>query len=361
MLIKKFALTLKPYLYPAVIEFSISCATIFIIMWTKIGKRTNKHFSLLPTKQKFEGVGEVNMPFSNLYIMLDCTKTAKGLFFGIIVIVVTLLSSILFIIFNNGQTNEAAKTLSEITEILLLLIALVLTSMAFVIVRRHYSKVTPEANMFDIVLEIFSLFGVYAYSINSLIALFYWFANHNTSATTLENYMDFLTHWGSNKYANVSQLEASRAGETTSSTGHSSSALTDATATIAAFLSLIQCTFQTLFILECLRRYAAENSPFIRKPARELITALLLTNVSLWLFDSLSAKRFSAKPFLIEHFGILKWSIINAFSAPIAIFYRFHSSVCLSDIWYGLFYGESEHEDEHDDEYDDTDSQSIQS
>ena len=48
------------------------------------------------------------------------------------------------------------------------------------------------------------------------------------------------------------------------------------------------------------------------------------------------------KQFLIDHFGVIKWSIINAFSSPLAIFYRFHSSVCLSDIWYGLYYGENE-------------------
>ena len=125
-------------------------------------------------------------------------------------------------------------------------------------------------------------------------------------------------------------------------------------ASIAAILSIVQGTFQTLFILECLRRYAAHNAPFMRKPARELITALLLTNVSMWFFDTFSAKRFDTKPYLIEHFGILKWSIINAFSSPIAIFYRFHSSVCLSDIWYGLYYGEYE-EPENEPEFDDDD------
>ena len=65
----------------------------------------------------------------------------------------------------------------------------------------------------------------------------------------------------------------------------------------------------------------------------------------MWLFDSLSAKRYVNKPFLSEHFGELKWSIISAISCPLAILFRFHSSVCLSDIWYGLYYGEiDEHE-----------------
>ena len=27
------------------------------------------------------------------------------------------------------------------------------------------------------------------------------------------------------------------------------------------------------------------------------------------------------------------WAIIQAFTSPLSIFYRFHSSVCLADIW----------------------------
>ncbi len=120
-------------------------------------------------------------------------------------------------------------------------------------------------------------------------------------------------------------------------------------AAIAAVLSIVQATFQTLFILECLRRYAEVSSQFVNKPARELITALLLTNLSLWFYDTFSAKRFDTKEYLIAHFGILKWSIINAFSSPLAIFYRFHSSVCLSDIWHGLYYAECEEPEKEED------------
>ena len=60
---------------------------------------------------------------------------------------------------------------------------------------------------------------------------------------------------------------------------------TEVLSTLDAILAIFQATVQTLFILECLRRYAAFDSPFMQKPARELITALLLTNVSLWFFE----------------------------------------------------------------------------
>jgi hypothetical protein len=190
MIIKKFALDLKHYMYPATIEFSITCATIFMIMWTKVGNRQKKNFTLLPIQKKFEGVGMVNMPYSNLYIMLDCTKTSKGLFFGVIVFVITLLNAILFIMFK-GSMVSTAKILSEITEIILLVIALSITLIAFSMVRKHYTKVVPEANMFDVVLEIFSLFGIYAYSVNSLIALIYKFANYEHVQEQSEHYYNY--------------------------------------------------------------------------------------------------------------------------------------------------------------------------
>lgn len=309
-------------------------------------KNIQKKFFLATDKKNFEGVGAVNMPYSNLFIMLDCTKTSKGLFFGVIVFVGTLLSSILFIIYNsNKDTAATAKLLSELTEIALLIIALIITCYAFVKVRHHYSKVIPQTNMFDIVLELFSLCGIYAYCVNSLIAIFYSFAYSHKAKPELEYYYNYLP--GNENFRLNEERSAAPSGH------NENNLATNITAAIASILSIVQGTLQTLFILECLRRYAALNSPFMRKPARELITALLLTNISMWFYDTLSAKRFSTKPFLIEHFGILKWSIINAFSAPIAIFYRFHSSVCLSDIWYGLYYGEyeePENEDEHESE-----------
>lgn len=194
MVIKKFALDLKHYMYPATIEFSVTCATIFLIMWAKIGNRQKKNYTLPPTQKKFEGVGMVNMPYSNLYIMLDCTKTSKGLFFGIIVFVVTLLNAILFIMFKSSMVNTA-KILSEVTEIGLLLISLFITLYAFSMVRKHYNKVVPEANIFDVVLEIFSLFGIYAYSVNSLIALIYKFANYGHHAEELDFYYNYITRF----------------------------------------------------------------------------------------------------------------------------------------------------------------------
>jgi hypothetical protein len=50
MVLKKFLINFKKYMYPATIEFSITMATLFIIIWYKIGK---KNFSLPPTRKKY--------------------------------------------------------------------------------------------------------------------------------------------------------------------------------------------------------------------------------------------------------------------------------------------------------------------
>lgn len=349
MPIKSFVTNIISYLYPATIEFSITCATIFLIMWFKIGKTHRKHYSLPPTKKRFEGVGNVKVPYSNLFIMLDCTKTTKGLFFGVLIFVCTLLSFIMYLVYKGGfvPDEEAATVsssfisglISELTEIFLLIVALIITWVGMIKVRRNYTKVVPEINAFDIGLEIVSMCGVYAYSINCIIALVYSLFDVSSKREEQVDFAEFLTTplvEFVNQGPNSSWIEA--VGNKMSDRELVSSIL----ALISAVLSLVQGTLQTLFILECLRRYASQNSQLVHKPARELITTLLLTNVSLWFFDTFSAKRFDTKPYLIEHFGILKWSIINAFSSPLALFYRFHSSVCLSDIWYGLYYGEYE-------------------
>lgn len=302
-------LKLKPYLYPITIEFSVSCATLYLIIWYKTSKRDLHCLSLPPKKRNFKEVGVVETPFSNLFIMLDCTKTIKGLLFGILIFVLTILSSIFFFAYRT-ENPSMAKLITEVTEIILLLIALLIASYAYIRIKKHYNKYYLPTNMFDVVLEIFSLGGVFAYNINSFIAVFYGLAHGETPSK-------------------ASQSE-------------DSDLLNDITSLISASLQIIQSSVQTLLILECLRRYASENSSYARKPGRELITILLILNICLWIIDTLSGKRYTVKDYLIDYYGTLKWSIINAFSAPIAIFYRFHSSVCLSDIWAGLYYGELE-------------------
>ncbi len=259
--LKAFAITLKPYMIPATIEFSITCATIFLITWSKIGNRSIKNLSLPPCKENFRGVGRVNMPFLNKYIMLDCTSTARGLFFGILIFTGTVTSYVLYVVYSADEKTEyESRLISEVAELCLLLVALVLTCYAFVKIRKHYTKVKPELNMFDIVLEIISLGGVFIFSINSLIAVLYSFgiAQVDNEKLQQESYLDFLTAdlaAGGNRPKNMMFAAPSPVNSNISGVVLHVRIL----AVLNSILSIIQCTIQTCFILECLRRYANED------------------------------------------------------------------------------------------------------
>lgn len=191
------------------------------------------------------------MPPTNLFIMLDCTKTSKGLFFGILIFAGTLFSYILFIVYKSTNP-ERSSLIIEITELILLSIALLISVIAFAKVIKNYSKAIPVVNMFDVALEILSLCGIYAYSFNSLLAIISTL-NSSESLPTV-SIDDFISSFNNNTSTesplNDEQPEAAFSYIEVAN----------------RIVSLVQSTIQTLFILECLRRYADQNKPFLRKP-----------------------------------------------------------------------------------------------
>ena len=56
------------------------------------------------------------------------------------------------------------------------------------------------------------------------------------------------------------------------------------------------------------------------------------------MHDSLSAKRVRLNPSQVAYYNVETWAIIQAFTSPLSIFYRFHSSVCLADIWQEVYH-----------------------
>ena len=63
--------------------------------------------------------------------------------------------------------------------------------------------------------------------------------------------------------------------------------------------------------------------------------------LAIWLLDSLSARKVKLNPIQVRYYNGGTWAIIQAFTSPLSIFYRFHSSVCLSDVWQEV-YGDAE-------------------
>lgn len=70
-----------------------------------------------------------------------------------------------------------------------------------------------------------------------------------------------------------------------------------------------------------------------RKPGREIVTFLLVTNLAMWAINTLEKSRAESHPIQLHFYGLWAWTIITHVSMPLAIFYRFHSTVCLCEIW----------------------------
>jgi len=104
-------------------------------------------------------------------------------------------------------------------------------------------------------------------------------------------------------------------------------------ALFTSILVLFQSTIQTLFILNGLRRSAANAYQEYSKPGRQYVTFLVVANTALWAINSFELLHADSSPLEMEFYGSLPWSLITHISIPLAIFYRYHSTVCLADIW----------------------------
>jgi len=101
----------------------------------------------------------------------------------------------------------------------------------------------------------------------------------------------------------------------------------------AEIFSLAQTSLQTIFILNAWWRRCKGAQQNRQKPGREVVTFLLVANMAMWFINTLIKGRAGFRPTHLEFFGVWAWTIITHVSMPLAIFYRFHSTICLFEIW----------------------------
>lgn len=77
----------SPFLFPCAIEYSLICAAILYVMWNNVirGEQVHRHPS-----------SNVAARRSRHHYSVDCAKANKGLFLGIFLLVLTIISLIMF-------------------------------------------------------------------------------------------------------------------------------------------------------------------------------------------------------------------------------------------------------------------------
>lgn len=303
---------IAPYLYPCIIEYSLMCMTVFYVLWASIEQRYNSNNNFgswvvgnegkirphlvdkNPLKQHERAVRMVNLVQERRHVnqfVIDCGKSTTGLFFGIFVLLVTIISLITYFMYKNINTRIAVE-ISEITELLLVSLSLfivIITFIKFKIVKFSY-KLTFEMG-YNETLVIVGLSGIYLFGFYSIIAIL---------------------HDGFESNVEILSLAIQIA-------------------------SIFEATLQSILIIDGLKMYTRDKEIKKFKPGRSLLTLLILVNVSLWLSETFSVKKYDMNTIQLDYYDIVFWSIVSSVSSPLAIFFRFHASVCLSDIWKTLY------------------------
>jgi hypothetical protein len=206
-------------------------------------------------------------------------------------LLITIISLITYFIYKTKNENLAIQ-LSEMTELILIFISFCIS--VFI----YYTFKTVEFGQklsFEIgyneTLVILGLAGIYLFSFFSLIAIFDKGVSTNVVALSL----------------------------------------------CIQLASIIEGTLQSVLIIDGIKMYTKTKEVKKSKPGRSLITLLILINVSLWLSETFSVKKYEMNMVQLEYYDIVFWSIVSSIASPLAIFYRFHASVCLSDIWKMLY------------------------
>lgn len=223
---------------------------------------------------------------------VDCSGANRGLFAGVFTMVIVIISMIVFfVLVDKEQFRRIAVVIVHSTEIMLYLLAIVAVLVAAVRVRKmRYNPALDRTKILEKSLLLIALTGVFALSIFNIIA-------------------------GS---VNVKTLGGSL--------------LVTANALI-----LIQSTIQTVFVMCSLHYQPRTTFHITKKPGRECITFLLVSNISMWGVNVFEVLRMSSSPVAWDFYGVLPWAAVTHVTIPMAIFYRFHSSVCLATIWFNIY------------------------
>lgn len=96
---------------------------------------------------------------------------------------------------------------------------------------------------------------------------------------------------------------------------------------------MIEVLVQTNFIIDGMRRCSESRYMRFKKPGRELITFAILLNITYWIVATFETKSVEQYKTEIEYYGPLPYMFISHTTLPVMLFYRYHSSVCLTEIW----------------------------
>ena len=283
----------SPYLYPCLAQYSLICVAVVAAMWVSV---STEH-------RQLRSRGDKLFSSSCHRYSVDCNGSHAGLFCGVVMVVITIVSVILGFVFSNVSHNqlELSGLVRSLSDLALYSIALVAVLVGTCQIRSVSSpSLSPSpsphnsyswslaydgsgSNFLSKIILISSQSGVLLFAVSSAL-----FCEHRS----LQSLLSLGSH----------------------------------------LVIILQTLLQTLFITDAGHRSVFTSGQLRRKPGRQVVSFLLVINLTLWVVNIIHSSQIN-----FQDYQQWFWPIIMHFSLPLCILYRFYSAVNLYDIWSKAF------------------------
>ncbi|KAF7989952.1 hypothetical protein HCN44_008626 [Aphidius gifuensis] len=277
-----------PYLFPFIIEYSLIGAAVIYIMWKHIG-RYPRYQAEADLERRLEAM------LSRRAVALahagngrvDCVGASKGLFLGLFLLVGSLICLILFfVLIHHPNFGLLAIYLADVSHCALMVLSIFAIIIGFIRVQRLKFKAEEQSDLNDILLRV-SAFGLFLYAVFSVIAGSFAAFTHEPNLLVM----------------------------------------------VTGALAIFQVILQMMFIADVSRRRVHLPEHDRSKPGRQVVTFLLICNVTMWVIYTFENRKVADNPVQLDFYGYLAWTLIQRVTLPLCIFHRFHSAVTLAEIW----------------------------
>ena len=254
------------------------------VLWQQVGRGPKPILVRVNRKNEDkEGIDQAQ----NNRMSVDCGSSSRGLFVGILLFVMAVITMVAFYVLVNKQNMTiTALTLVHLSEITIYFLGMIATLAASWRMRGLAYR-PGHASVLENVLILISQTGVFIFCIFGIIAAIF----------------------------------------------HEESGLANGLSIASNLMMITQSIIQTVFMVVAAELQAFSQEEVKKKPGREFVTFLILCNLSLWGINTFETQRSEHNPIQTDFYGHMAWAILTHISVPLGIFYRFHSTVCLSNIW----------------------------
>jgi len=285
------AVAAVPYLYPFMIEYALIGASVALIMSKHIGKPK------LDVETYPKNMRKPNP--KSFWAKADFTNSTKGVVLGCLVLVAAIVNlSTFFGLDGHEQSKDHAELLSKISNSLMNTFGIVACLIGIERIQRLDHKLESKEESFDLdetLLRFGSLF-TFLYSTFTIIT-----GSFNAHIENFPNEVFILN----------------------------------------GVLEILQIILQVIFIHN-LKEKVLPESLREEKPGRQVTAFLFLFNVSQWLVYTFEIQKVRASLVEAKFYGFMPWVIIQRVTLPLAVFFRFHSSVVSIELWKEVYYVEED-------------------